>query len=63
MTTNKENLNDLTENLLQRDDMISQSLNNLSHDEHLKNQEEAMKKLTLVCIICLIFMIIEIIGG
>lgn len=30
---------------------------------HKKNQEDAIKKLTIVCIICTIFMIIEIIGG
>ena len=63
MTSNTQNMNDLTENLIQREELISQSLNNISQDEHLKNQEEAMKKLTLVCIICLIFMTIEIIGG
>ena len=61
MTSNTQNMNDLTENLIQREELISQSLNNISQDEHLKNQEEAMKKLTLVCIICLIFMTIEII--
>ena len=63
MTTNTQKINDLTENLLQKEDIISQSLNNISQDEHLKNQEEAMKKLSIVCVICLFFMTIEVIGG
>ena len=62
-TTNSQKINDLTENLLQKEDIISQSLNNISQDEHLKNQEEAMKKLSIVCVICLIFMTVEVIGG
>jgi zinc transporter 2 len=58
----QEKIKDLTETLIPKEDIISQSLN-ISQDDHLKSQEEAMKKLTLVCVICLIFMTIEIIGG
>ena len=58
----QEKIKDLTETLIPKEDIISQSLN-ISQDDHLKSQEEAMKKLTLVCVICLVFMTIEIIGG
>ena len=62
MNSNSQN-KDLRENLIPRSSIISQNLNNISQDEHFKKQNEAMKKLTLVCIICLVFMIIEVIGG
>ena len=57
----KEDINDYIHRNSSSDDNSSHKEINL--DIYNKQQDEAIKKLTLVCVICTIFIIIEIIGG
>ena len=60
----KEQIEDNNNNSISQEDSLSNSeADNHHHNHHDLDQNDAMKKLFYVSIVCLIFMIIEIIGG
>ena len=64
---NSKKQNDINDNnnnsFNQEEDSLSSEQENHHHHDHNIDQNDAMKKLFYVSIVCLIFMCIEIIGG